>query len=103
MRLIDADKFEAILSSAITIQKSTAIFLSVEEDEFVQMEMKAYRDIYNGIKKEPTIDAVPIIRCRDCKLRECEGQSEMIVCGKDGFSHPADWFCADGERRDADG
>lgn len=51
----------------------------------------------------PTIDAVPVVRCRDCKwwndyYRECEshnwntGTDEYIV-------QPAGMFCGWGERR----
>lgn len=40
----------------------------------------------------PTIDAVPVVRCKDCKHAElCE-----IYAGWDG--QHLDWFCADGEK-----
>ena len=46
----------------------------------------------------PTIDAVHVVRCKDCKRRgtyDCP-----IYVGGDGMhSEPDDWFCADGERR----
>ena len=38
-----------------------------------------------------------IVRCKDCKLQECEGRNGMIVCDITGESHRPDWFCADGE------
>ena len=42
----------------------------------------------------PTIDAVPVIRCKDCKLKDrCE-----ISGGFDGLN--PDWFCADGTKSD---
>ena len=40
----------------------------------------------------PTVDAVPVVRCKDCKYfktRLCENEDSS-----DG------WFCADGERKD---
>ena len=43
------------------------------------------------IDKAPTIDAVPVVRCKDCKYfktRLCENEN----------NHD-DWFCADGERK----
>ena len=43
------------------------------------------------IDKAPTIDAVPVVRCKDCKYfktRLCENED----------NHD-DWFCADGERK----
>lgn len=52
----------------------------------------------------PTIDAVPVVRCKDCKFRQ--GRVSRIIDGKEcnycemvkGYK-PADWFCADGERK----
>lgn len=45
----------------------------------------------------PTIDAVQVVRCRDCKRRgtyDCP-----VYVGGDGmYSEPSDWFCADGEK-----
>ena len=42
------------------------------------------------ISEAPTVDAVPVVRCKDCKYfktRLCENEDSS-----DG------WFCADGER-----
>lgn len=54
MRLIDADALEKLLRDAITIQEHVAITLGIEDDEGVQMELKAYKDILNGVKEQPT-------------------------------------------------
>ena len=43
------------------------------------------------LQEAPTVDAVEIVRCKDCKYfktRLCENED----------SHD-DWFCADGERK----
>ena len=48
----------------------------------------------SDIKNAPTIDAVPVVRCKDCKYfktRLCENED----------NHD-DWFCADGERKGGD-
>ena len=37
------------------------------------------------VEKQPTIDAVPVVRCKDCR--------KWCICHKGD-----DWFCADGER-----
>lgn len=76
MRLIDADALERVLTDAITIQEGMAVALGIEKDEGVQMEMKAYRDILNGVKEQPTIpfDMKWNPDCKDCKpedIREC--------------------------------
>ncbi len=41
----------------------------------------------------PTIDAVPVVRCKNCK------HYMTIHCTCDGCCISDDWFCADGERR----
>ena len=49
----------------------------------------------SDIKNAPTVDAVKVVRCKDCKYfktRLCENE--------DNYD---DWFCADGERKDGDG
>lgn len=67
--------------------------------------------VYYGYAKSfindaPTIDAVPVVRCKDCK------HYDMGVCLKiysDGNTHPEAWqsrksedFCSYGERKDDD-
>ena len=54
------------------------------------------------VEDAPTIDAAPVVRCKDCK--ECYFASNRIpteqsyVCGKHGIDVSPEWFCADGER-----
>lgn len=43
----------------------------------------------------PTIDAVPVVRCKDCKYHDDEKGKNFCDCG----NRPDDWFCAGGERR----
>ena len=57
------------------------------------------QDLYcNGyaqtfIENAPTVDAVEVVRCRDCK------NYMTIHCTCDGCCISDDWYCADGERR----
>ncbi len=55
MRLIDADEIERILNNAIQIQEGVSKEMGIEKDDFVQGELKGYRDILNGIKEQPTV------------------------------------------------
>ena len=55
-RLIDADVLMEILTTAIRNMKGMAKFLDAENDPEIQMEIKAYTDIANGVKDMPTID-----------------------------------------------
>ena len=96
MRLIDADAFlKYILSSGIG---KTIIEYSES-------------DIGYMIRKRPTIDAVPVVRCRECKHRyteNCpmyfhdfywlEGYGEYV---DDDTDHTEDdYFCPKGERKE---
>ena len=56
MRLIDADVLIEILTTAIRNMKGMAKFLNAEDDPEIKMEIKAYTDILNGVKEQPTIE-----------------------------------------------
>ena len=48
------------------------------------------------INRLPTIDAVPVIRCKDCKHRQEDTIFKKLYC--DGREVVADGFCWKGER-----
>lgn len=57
----------------------------------------------------PTIDAVPIVRCKDCKHRSKEmydyygnPEDKVYVCQINDVAKKPNWFCADGETDNAD-
>lgn len=55
----------------------------------------------------PTIDAVPVVRCRHCRSHHweqepCHGKT-VHYCKKLGAEVTADFFCAAGKRKDGDG
>ena len=62
----------------------------------------------HSIDDIPAVDAVPVVRCKDCKFRDVTGP--YPVCGLDSAdpceltrnADEDDWFCADGERRDSE-
>jgi hypothetical protein len=55
-------------------------------------------DMIDAVIEQPTVDAVPVTRCAQCKYgSKC--LMDMIQCKVYGRLHSADWFCADGERR----
>ena len=54
----------------------------------------------------PTVDAVPVVRCKDCEHWKRE-ENQVGEIGEDYFcafdcnkSYRDDFFCADGERRE---
>lgn len=56
MRCIDADALVAKMNLAIAMLKRTMKNFDIEDDPECQMELKAYQDIRDGIKEEPTIE-----------------------------------------------
>lgn len=60
------------------------------------------KDWIDGV---PTIDAVPVVRCRDCKhwctdSTPCMQDADVHFCAMVDFYSTADWFCAYGKRRE---
>lgn len=53
--MIDADVLEKEIENAIKLQKVMAETLEIEDDESVKAELKAYEDILDGVKEQPTI------------------------------------------------
>jgi hypothetical protein len=65
-------------------------------------------DVIERVDSLPTVDAVAVVRCKDCKYRlhlgPTEHYPETYVCRIDNVSgtrkaYRDEWFCADGERR----
>ena len=85
MRLIDADALKTIRS----IQ--SADYNSIET-------------IQHWIDNAPTIDAVPVVRCKDCKRSEWytgANRKHLCYCIEHGSSgHNENDYCSYGERKD---
>ena len=59
-----------------------------------------YRAIEEVIKKQPSIDAVEVVRCKDCKHNSLKRMSGNTYCDLGiGMSQLYD-FCSLGERKD---
>lgn len=55
------------------------------------------------IDKAPTVDAVPVVRCKDCKRwqRHTQVNRDYGGCGRFSATTKHDDFCSRGERRTA--
>ena len=73
MRLIDADALHKYV-----------------EDKFKDNVPYEWAWVLTAVDSAPTIDAVPVVRCRDCVYRY---SSEYCEC------RPENGFCSDGERK----
>lgn len=76
--------------------RSLARSIHGQHVEFCEKMLKA-------IREQPTVDAVPVTRCIDCKhSTKVEGMIGLVWCdhlADGGTWVENDWFCADGERR----
>lgn len=84
MRLIDLDKLNSCIAQSRISLHATRSRLRVS-------------DIVLIIQSMPIIDAVPVVRCRDCKWYDLA----FYVCSKCGVCVNRDFYCADGEKGDA--
>ena len=112
MRLIDADVLIEILTTAIRNMKGIAKFLNAEDDPEIKMEIKAYTDILNGVKEQPTIEpdlkwipvserlpkteeqvliyacSVHYVLAKYKEIRTCDGVYKMAWVTEDAYSIP---------------
>ena len=57
-------------------------------------------DDTDRLRELPIIDAVPVVRCKDCRWKE-EEQPGMVYCPATvGGWVDEDWFCKGGERNE---
>ena len=87
-RLIDADAF---LKDILTAGIGKTI---IEYSE---------SDIGYMIRKRPTVDAVPVVRCRDCIGKSTwikDAETGCEICGMSGMYPKGEFdFCSYGDRR----
>lgn len=99
MRLIDAEELEKLLVDMASTEKTI---------RGIQMNALCFA----AVKSEtmtPTIDAVPVVRCKDCKwwkrfdieegIRYGDCTNPRAIIRKDAIPSER-YFCPDGERRD---
>lgn len=59
-------------------------------------------DIGYMISKRPTVDAVEVVRCRECKYHKDTSVRENKHCSLTGNPVEYDDFCSYGERKEVD-
>lgn len=91
MRLIDADALRDKLQEEI--DKAIPPF-----DDVIGSIRCGVRLARNIVEDEPTIDAVPVIRCKDCKWYYRGGATCMFLDGANGMC--GDDFCGKAERKE---
>lgn len=102
MRLIDADALYEEMDYHVT---SVSVCATVDQARgMTRMKQMCLKDVQNA----PTVDAVPVVRCKDCKfgmlLFTMSGML-YVGCEKDKMARlrkPND-YCSEGERKTKDG
>ena len=64
---------------------------------------KTRQDIEEWLNSAPTIDAVPVVRCRECKhwKKDVEGCTEFVGrCAYANYMIGANGYCLYGERKE---
>lgn len=97
MRLIDADKQDL-------------------QEMICRIAFRTRQDIYDLIAKQPTVDAVPVVYCKDCKYADTERRNatekkyydsilfcrNSNLCNDEPLAMWPDDFCSYGERKDSE-
>ena len=94
-RLIDADK----------IVNGIALYMT-ENAYLNDTPLDALKMVANWITDAPTVDAVELVRCRDCKYRVLDWQIKSYYCSHpNGLCGEMDGtrYCDCGKRKDGDG
>ena len=100
MRLIDADALITWLSDCL-FGKSPNPRMTEAERHDAEVMYEALEKAIRGIKKMPSIDAVQVVRCKDCKHYKI-GTDGLYYC----YNHDDDilWqdddYCSRGERKE---
>jgi hypothetical protein len=93
-RLIDADRL--MQDIAVTVVFST-------RPDRPSAELRGARTVVDRIEAAPTVDAVEVVRCRDCKywVTDVSGCTEFVRrCELASYMIGAAGFCLYGERRE---
>ena len=93
MRLIDADALEAKLEE----QRKLYIDMDMKGAEHLLV-----HDVLHHVWEAPTIDAVQVIRCKDCRWWTKQEKSIQGRCALTGTYPTGGWYCGTGERKDDD-
>lgn len=99
MRLIDSSEFIKNLTFD-TSKEFYGKFMDGSEIAYTSREIDA------AVESAPTIDAVSVVRCRECKYGkeskisfDCDGKTSLCECSHMMLIHQWDEYCSFGERK----
>ena len=85
MRLVDADRLSEAIYDNVSAPYEEAVC--------------AKEDCLTEIYEAPTVDAVPVVRCRECKYHHDCGTHFCDALGMD-CPDDSEFFCSYGERKE---
>ena len=91
MRLIDADAYKALHCKECPSDCGACDLVYGKDD------------MCGLIDRAPTIDAVPVVRCKDCKYGDYDSEpNDAMVCTRtnDGYWRHGDDFCSYGRLKE---
>lgn len=87
MRLIDADNVRDLFDAEFKETRKLILAGETHLDNLAE----GFTEADRVIRQMPTVDAVPVVRCRDCRKFKTHG-CRMVASGYDDF-------CSYGERK----
>lgn len=87
MRLIDADNVRDLFDAEFKETRKSILAGETHLDNLAE----GFTEADRVIRQMPTVDAVPVVRCRDCRKFKTYG-CRMVASGYDDF-------CSYGERK----
>lgn len=95
MRLIDADALPSVKFHALPYTHITPSDVNAESYK------RGWNDAIDAIVDcMPTIDAVPVVRCRECKGWVATENSDLGLCALTKRVVTRQDYCSDGKRKD---
>ncbi len=90
--LIDRDELLATLEQDINV--------SVTGEENMEAVRRCLQEILDDVKGSPVVDAVPVVRCRDCKNYAPLDFRRPFCCDYGVVDAMLDDYCSRGERKE---
>lgn len=107
-RLIDANSFKLYLRTAKAIAYLNTIDDCDTEEEAAKFDDEMYystKAFIDVIDHRPTVDAVPVVRCKDCRFFSTDYHDDYgwicdTWCKLNNIPMTKESFCSNGERKE---
>lgn len=99
MRLIDADNVRDLFDAEFKETRKLILAGGKHLDNLAE----GFTEADRVIRQMPTVDAVPVVRCKDCKyayINSFSASSGVALCTSSGQPMQQDDFCSYGERKE---